>query len=620
MKKDLKNIDELFKEKLKNYEHPLPDVADKMIVSNWKKRKWRNNFFKAVSWFSFLVAIGFTGFILFYYQNTSLISNDESVHSVQPVIPYPFRPSGGGTFSFSQTVNSTHPCICNNKIHSLEKDTVFFSGSTELFKKIIYVYSTAEIQSVDVNSLLLATNRVLIQEVKSEASDFAPIISPDGKKLLFTSRRTVNNAGNTITGKENMFLSIWDEIRQCWSEATLLPSPFVSNEFNTSAVGFWDDKHLLFFRDDGRKGGDIFMVEWNNQEWGKPEKLPHLFNSKYLETSLARSPDGKMVVFSSNRPGGYGGLDLWYSVLDSKGKWSEPVNLGPEINTPENEEGVSFHPDGNIIFFHSSGLNGFGGYDVYFSMYDNGRWSKPFNLGQSVNSSDEDVYFILSPDRKTAYYSSGKSRDDVDLYKIVFKNELSFSYLSSLINPLTAIVVDVLDLFENKIPDANLVIESEDGNVMYAGKSEKRDNLIVPLLKGKKYLLTCWKNGYLPYVNWFEFDHFSEKVQKLTIKLDSLAIGIPFVVNDIANFSRSGSSKAKESYYSLLEKSFNQLLKDGHLIDIYVVKDSMTIHHVVLDESKLNGVLNNFFIDSLLKISTDGVLFYIHQGKNLKNQ
>lgn len=136
------------------------------------------------------------------------------------------------------------------------------------------------------------------------------------------------------------------------------------------------------------------------------------------------SADGTKLFFSSDRPGGYGGRDIYMVRKMGNGKWGEPENLGPMVNTPWDDDAPYFHPDGKTLYYSSDGPNSIGGWDIFVTEYveDENKWLTPLNMGYPVNTPDDDIYFVLSADGRTGYYSSGKEGGygEKDIYTIYF--------------------------------------------------------------------------------------------------------------------------------------------------------------------------------------------------------
>ena len=120
--------------------------------------------------------------------------------------------------------------------------------------------------------------------------------------------------------------------------------------------------------------------------------------------SITISVDEKTLYFSSNRPGGFGGLDIYRATKDSKGQWTNVKNLGPSINTEMDDDGPFIDYDGVTLYFSSKGRKGMGGFDVFKTTLDlkTNEWSEPFNLGYPINTPDDDIYIVFSKDGKRA--------------------------------------------------------------------------------------------------------------------------------------------------------------------------------------------------------------------------
>jgi len=182
---------------------------------------------------------------------------------------------------------------------------------------------------------------------------------------------------------------------------------------------------LLLLSKDDDFDSDIWISNFDGVRWGPARKLKKGINTKYWDTHGYLSEDGTRMVFASDRPGGFGGLDLYISTIDKSGDWGNPVNMGPEVNTPFNEDKPFLVKNDKLLFFTSQGHNNMGGYDIFRSeLQSNGLWSKPANLGYPLNTPDDNVFFCPADNGKSGYVSlkrddEGSGNDDI--YKITFK-------------------------------------------------------------------------------------------------------------------------------------------------------------------------------------------------------
>ena len=190
--------------------------------------------------------------------------------------------------------------------------------------------------------------------------------------------------------------------------------------YSNSITG--DGKLLIIFMDDGGDG-NLYYSQRKDSVWSKIKSVGKPINTIYWESHGFITPDGNTMYFASNRPGGEGGFDIWYSEKTPNGKWGEPVNCGNVINTPYNENTPFFDPETGALLYSSDGLIGMGGYDVYRSVKKNGFWSDPIDMPYSFNTSQDNIFFILNnnaPGFITSIYDEkNKSRN---IYSVVAEN------------------------------------------------------------------------------------------------------------------------------------------------------------------------------------------------------
>ncbi|MBC7861736.1 MAG: PD40 domain-containing protein [Bacteroidia bacterium] len=261
-------------------------------------------------------------------------------------------------------------------------------------------------------------------EINTHYPDYAPVVDSAGNYMLFTTRRP-DNVGRSKDVYDNKYFEdiYYSEKNQGkFLQAVDLdgPNPIMdvyANSADHDAVVSMttDGKKLFFYKDNG-----LYVSEWSGVLWTKPERLPAMINvADSYEPHATMSPDGKMLVFSSNKTGGIGGLDLYMSKLQADGSWGEPENLSTNVNTPENEDGAYFSHDGKQLYFSSKGLSGYGGYDIYVSEFNGTEFSKPVNLEPPINSPNDDIYFSISRDQTTGYFASSRKGGygDMDIYQ-----------------------------------------------------------------------------------------------------------------------------------------------------------------------------------------------------------
>lgn len=256
--------------------------------------------------------------------------------------------------------------------------------------------------------------------INSTFHDYGPLVMPDESAVIFTSNRTLKEPkpGEAVENFENVLISY----KQGTSWSTPAPvSDSINVEHHDAAASLsHDGRQLFLYYEEGY--GDIYVSQRTGNEWRKAKALNDNINTIHWETSACISADGRKIYFSSNRPGGYGELDIWYSERDSKGDWGKPKNMGPIVNTPGNEDSPFIHEDGVTLYFGSDAHPGLGSTDIFKTEFKNGKWQKPVNMGYPVNTADYDNYFVISDDKKTGYFASVREDGlgETDLYKIVF--------------------------------------------------------------------------------------------------------------------------------------------------------------------------------------------------------
>lgn len=251
--------------------------------------------------------------------------------------------------------------------------------------------------------------------------EYSPVISADEKTLIFTSRRPGSTGGDK-TIEDEFYEDIYISYRKPDSSWTTPVT--ISTNINTvsheATVGLTADAQTLLIYKDSN-GGDIYSSNLDGNNWSTPEAMGSNINTASWETSACLTPDGSTLYFVSDRSGGLGGRDIWKCIKLPNGKWSLAVNMGTPINTEYDEESPFIHPSGNVLFFSSKGHKSIGGFDIFFSTKGENGWDEPLNIGYPINTTDDDVFYVTSPDGKRGYYSSSSRPEgygEKDLYVI----------------------------------------------------------------------------------------------------------------------------------------------------------------------------------------------------------
>ncbi len=338
--------------------------------------------------------------------------------------------------------------------------------------------------------------------INSIYPDYSPVISADESTLIFTSRREGSTGEKKdVDGKyfEDIYIASLKADEKSWTNFRKIGANINSNGHEASISLSSDGKQLFIYQDDNGDG-NIYVSNYKNDEWSKPEKLSSEINSKAWETHATLSPDGNTLYFTSNRSGGFGGLDIYMSEKLANGKWAKAINLGAKINTEYDEESPFILPDGVTLYFASKGHESMGGFDVFSStLSEDGFWSSPENIGYPINTTDDDVFYVPTKDEKHAYYSSAKlgGLGDLDIYKLTIVNK------KKMVAILKGIIFDNVSY---KPLESKIQITDVSKNIVIASFSSDKTtgDYYVSLPTGKKYKLTVTAEKYIPYEETFE--------------------------------------------------------------------------------------------------------------------
>lgn len=260
-------------------------------------------------------------------------------------------------------------------------------------------------------------------EINSTYADYVPVVVPGESTMYFTSRREGSSKGKK-DGYGNLHEDVYVSHKENgkWTKAENIGDP-INTETNDACVAISPDgQRMIIYRTaEDIITGDLYITKLGDDgKWETPQKMGKEVNSQFIETSACFSNDTSCIYFSSNRPGGYGGKDIYRLKKLPNGRWALPQNLGPTINTAYDEDSPYLHPDGVTLYFSSKGHNTIGEYDIFKTVLDleTNQFSKPENLGYPINSVGNDIFFVMSVDGQRGYYSSVKEETygDNDIY------------------------------------------------------------------------------------------------------------------------------------------------------------------------------------------------------------
>jgi len=256
--------------------------------------------------------------------------------------------------------------------------------------------------------------------VNSEYSEHTPIIGRNDSIIYFTSHRPFSEKSiQDLAGlyDENIYFSTRE--KKGWSPAQALPGS-INKDLNESVVWRNEDEMLVFKTSRDLTSSDLWHAHRKGDEWKLSSRLKQPINSKWSEKGATKNQNGNVIIFSSDRPGGFGGFDLYRVVEFGNGKLSLPVNLGPDINSSHDEISPFLLYDDKTLFFASDRPESMGGFDIFYSVQvDDSTYERPSNLGYPINTSGDDAHMTVSGNGKSGYYARSRStnRADFDIYK-----------------------------------------------------------------------------------------------------------------------------------------------------------------------------------------------------------
>ncbi len=340
------------------------------------------------------------------------------------------------------------------------------------------------------NASYIFAPKNLGDSVNSSSSEYYPSVTVTDDALVFT-RRTGN-------AREDFLLSAITN-KDSFNKAAPLDGD-INLEPRKGAITVSQDGDWLFFAADiagaGIGGFDIYKSVYTPSGWSEQENLGDSINTDFWESSPAISPDKRALYFSSTRPGGYGGADLYVSYLKPNGRWTEAVNMGLTINTAGDEMAPFIHADNQTLYFTSDGLPGYGGSDLFvLKKLPNGQWGIPENMGYPINTIENEGSLAVAADGYTAYYASDRedSRGGLDIYSFTLPTHA---------RPFKTIYVKgfVTDLISKKGLPANLELtDNASGTLINKVQTDELGHYFITLPEGKDYTFTVNRKGYLFY-------------------------------------------------------------------------------------------------------------------------
>ncbi|MEO7444407.1 MAG: OmpA family protein [Ferruginibacter sp.] len=360
--------------------------------------------------------------------------------------------------------------------------------------------------------------------INSNALEYFPSLTIDGSRMIFTRR--VNN-------DEDFYESHFEN--GTWTKATPLQGKINTN-FNEGAQNISQDGMWLIFTGcnypEGVGSCDLYMAhKTKSGGWTEPENIGPIVNTDFWESSPSLSPDKKDLYFSSSMSGGFGGKDIWVTHRTDKGKWTRPKNLGPTVNTSGDEGCPFMHADNQTLYFNSNGHPGYGLTDLFFTRKDSsGKFALPVNLGYPINTIDDEGSLIVTADGKKAIYASEASPSYGGLDLFSFELPANVQALQT-----SWVRGQVFDKNTRQgLPSTVELTDINTRRMISRLQTDEDGNYLVTLPQGHDYAFNVNRKGYLFYSDNFSLSAtLPDSAYVVDIPLQPLTAGANIVLHNI---------------------------------------------------------------------------------------
>mgnify|MGYP001766609991 CR=1 FL=1 len=393
-------------------------------------------------------------------------------------------------------------------------------------------------------------------EVNTSADEYINAMSADGSGIYFT-RRIKNSGDQPRDFIEDFYFAPF--VADTFQHAMLLKDP-PGRQNDAGAICISADGRLIFFtachRTDSYGSCDVYYSEKVGETWSVAKNLGPLVNAESWDTQPSISPDGKTLYFTSNRPGGFGGSDIWKTERGVGGEWGKPVNLGPQVNTTGSEMAPFIHFDNQTLYFSSDGHQGMGGADLFKTEFHDDIWTTPVNLGYPINSSSDELIIIVNPEGINGFISSNDLNGEggYDIYKFELDQAIRpvpVSYLKG----------KVFDAADKKPLHAGFeLIDIEKDSLIISAMSDLLNGqFLVCVPSNRNYALNVSCPGYLFYSDHFPLSEIKSSMDPVIkdIPLEKISEGNKMILKNI--FFNTDEYQLKAESYPELDKLYNFL-------------------------------------------------------------
>ncbi len=459
------------------------------------------------------------------------------------------------------------------------------------------------------------------KNVNSDYTEHSPVLSQDGKRLYFSRQYHPDNMGG-VSDSEDIWVSELDEETGEWLPARNVGPPLNTDGPNfISSISIVDGKELVILGNKYGKKGRMYegssVAVREGDSFSEPKNLEIDNDYNYSQSAdFFMVPGGKSILISSERDDSYGLRDLYITFEKQDGTWSEPKNLGGDINTIGEEESPFLAEDTKTLYFSTNGLSGYGGKDIFVSIRLDDTWTKwspPENLGAGINKKGDDEYFSIPPSGQHAYFTRGEEGEDMDIFTFkvedlfVEKSGTVYESMKHLVEEEITVTIQgvvVNTKTDEVVPDAKVLIERlPDGVAIDETQSNTNGYYSLTVPPGAKYGIVPSAEGYFSQSENFDFNNITKiDTIKRDLKLVPKGSGLAVVFENI--FFGFDQALLQTSSYPELGRVY-QLLQDGTLKSIVISGHTDSIgtdeYNLSLSKRRARAVYNYFLERGIAK-------------------
>lgn len=489
-------------------------------------------------------------------------------------LPYSISLAGNG--QFQQALDAVNEFLKDETLNDRSKKAA-------AYRKRCYEFAI-DFANKHKNDKYIFQPKNLGDSINTAESEYFPSLTIDANELVFTRRLKGLNEDFFISTKTN----------GQWSKAVPL-SGNINTELNEGAQNISLDGKMLVFTGCNFPGGngscDLYYSMKTPKGWSEPLNFGEPINTEFWESQPCLSPDKRFLYFTARDPNGLGGSDIWVSEHLPNGSWKNPVNLGPNINTPGNESCPFIHADNQTLYFTSDYLPGYGGSDLFVVRKDStGNWGKPENLGYPINTIGDEGTLVVTADGKTAYYSSDMqdTKGQLDIYSFELRED---------IRPNRTLWVKG-NVFDKKtkqpLPSLVELLDLKSGQAISKLQTDENGNYLITLPVGKDYAFNVNRKGYLFYSDNFSLSKNPvDSVYTKDIPLQPIEVNASIVLKNI--FFDTKKFDLKPESMVELDKVV-QLMKDNPTIKILISGHTDNVgkpqDNLTLSEKRAKAAIN----------------------------